>query len=263
MIYERCKMKRKVKELLDSLVKEISTWNYVDTITVAETAEEDLLSPYFFLSIDIYYKKEIPSAQVRQQSFKGADLFESSYFGSKDRFLLNDIPIRLEYKSIERIEALLGATEGAHLGNRESGTYLFYRILNNQSLFHRSPWLSKIQEQINNLPKEFWEPIKQAYWSHLEHKLGDLGASVMEEDDLYYLQSLSGFTKILCGLLFVMNKKFEPSGRRMKEQVLHLDRLPENFKGRFTSLIMEDSEYTPERKMEVAQLIARSLIPLL
>lgn len=256
-------MKRKVKELLDSLVKEISTWNNVDTITVAETVEEDLLSPYFFLSIDIYYKKDVPSAAIRQKSFEGADLFESSHFGSKDRFLLKDIPVRLEYKSIERIEALLGTTDGLHIGNRETGTYLFYRILKNQSLFHRSPWLSKVQEQIKELPDEFWSPLKKAYWSNLEHKLGDLGASVMEDDDFFYQQSLSGYIKTLCGLVFVMNNEFEPSGRRMQGQVLKLNRLPENFKGRFSSLIQEDSEYTPERKMEVAQLIARSLLPLL
>lgn len=253
-------MKRKVKQLLDNLVEEISRWETVDTITVAETAEEDILSPYFFLSIDIFYRRSIPSPEERRRSFNDPSLFESSYFGSKDRFLLHDIPVRLEYKSIERIEDLLHRKEGVHFGSRESGTYLFYRLLNNRVLFHRSPWLNKVLTQVKALPDEFWIPLKEAYWSNLEHQLGDLGAAVVAEDEFFFVRSLSGYLNTLCSLLFVLNKAFEPSGRRMQEQLQKLSWLPENFRGRFASLITEDSEFTPERKLEVAQLLARSLI---
>ena len=255
-------MKRKVKELLEDLVSRISHWETVDTITVAETAEEDLLSPYFFLSIDIFYRKNIPSPEERMNSFQEALVFESSYFGSKDRFLLDNIPVRLEYKNIERIETLLQRKEGVHFGNRESGTYIFYRVKNNQLLYQRSPWLSKVQNQIKELPNEFWIPLKEAYWSNLEHQLADLGTAVLAEDDYFFQQSLTGYLTSLCSLLFTLNREFEPSGRRIQHQLLKLDQLPENFRGRFASLIHEDLEFTPERKMEVAKLIARSLVPL-
>ena len=256
------KMKRKVQQLLEDLVKEISRWNTVDTITVAEPADDDLLSPYFFLSVDVFYRNSIPTPEERLHSFESATLFESSNFGTKDRFFIQGIPIRLEYKNMDRIEALLKGTESGGFVSREAGTYLYYRLIHNKKLFHRSPWLNKMMEMVTDLPGSFWIPLKKASWSNLEHQLSDLGTSVMAEDEYFFLQSLASYTRTLCSLLFILNREFEPAGRRMQEQVGNLPLLPENFKGRFASLVREDSEYTPERKLEVAKLIARSLITL-
>ena len=253
-------MKRKVKKLLDNLVEDINRWEMVDTITVAEMAEEDILSPYLFLSLDIFYHRNIPSPEDRRKSFEGAALFESSYFGSKDRFLLQEIPVRLEYKKITRIEALIRHKNGESFVSRESGTLLFYRLLNNRVLFHRSPWINKVRPQAKDLPESFWMSLQDAYWSDLEHQLGDLGAAVVAEDEFFYLRSLGNYLNTLCSLLFVLNRQFEPAGRRMQEQLEKLNRLPEAFRGRFASLITEDSEFTPARKLEVAKLITRSLI---
>lgn len=254
-------MKRKVKGLLDNLVEEISRWETVDTITVAETVDEELLSPYLSLSLDIFYRRTIPEPEKRQKNFEEAALFESSYFGSQDRFLLQEIPVRLEYKGIDRIEALIRRGKGKSFVSRESGSHLFYRLLNNDILFHRSPWIDKVRHQVGDLPEEFWISLKEAYWSSLEHQLGDLGAAVVAEDEFFCFRSLGSYLNTLCSLLFVLNKRFEPSGRWMQQELEKLDRLPENFRGRFASLIGEDPDFTSERKLEVAQLIARSLTP--
>lgn len=255
-------MKRIVKEIVDNLVGELSSWEEVDVLTMAKIPDEDLLSPYFFISIDVYYRRTIRGAQERESSFEDAVLFESSYFGAKDRFLIGDVPVIIEYKRIERMEALLHRTKRVHFGSRDSGTHLFYRIVENEVLFSRSDWLDSIRERLNSLPDEFWSSLRKTFWSGLENQLGDLGAAVIEGDRFFFLRSLSGYLNTLCSLLFIINRKFDPSGRRIQQDLQKLSTLPEGFGGSFDVLISEDEELSPQRKMEVAKLVTRSLIPL-
>ena len=46
------------------------------------------------------------------QTFSNAGAFESSSATSKDRFLVDDTPIRVEYKDIARIDDILKKTNG-------------------------------------------------------------------------------------------------------------------------------------------------------
>jgi hypothetical protein len=94
----------------------------------------------------------------------------------------------------------------------------------------------------------------------MEHYLSDMRSAVMNSDDLFYLISSAGFLKSFCSLMFVINHIFEPSGRRLSTRVMELPKLPENFKGRFASILAEDPEFSPRRKVEVAELLAKSVV---
>jgi len=68
--------------------------------------------------------------------------------------------------------------------------------------------------------------------------------------------------KSICSMLYAINRRFEPSGRQLYEQILELDVLPENFRGRFYSILRDDPEFNHERKQEIAELMTRSVINL-
>jgi len=256
-------MRRKVERISADLAGRLAGWTAVDTITLIESGEKELYSPYFFLSLDVYYSGSIPSDEERQKLFSDAGAFESSSTAKKDRFFIEELPVRVEYKDTDRINLILDRIRDNLWVFRQTGTYMFYRLQEGIKLYARSEWLEKTQERLKHLPNSFWEMLARASTSTMGHYLTDMKAADMENDDFFYLISSAGFIKSFVSALFILNHTFEPSGRRIKEHILDLPILPENFRGRYESIMSDDPEFTRSRKCELAELLARSLFRLL
>ena len=100
-------MKYKTKLLVDKFTELLSSWAGVECITLNEAALPDTLDPYFALILDVFYSAPIPPAEERCRLY-GDDIaaFESSGQNEKDRFLIGDIPVRLEYKKTAKIDEI-------------------------------------------------------------------------------------------------------------------------------------------------------------
>ncbi len=258
-------MKPKVSELADRLVAIISAWDAVECICLNEAASINTLDPYFALILDVYTDGEIPPAQDRAGLFPTLSLFETSPRETKDRFMVGELPVRIEYKQVARINELteIASAAGADLWKiRDSGTYVFYRLTHCRPLFRRSAWHDTVLSRLEVLSEDFWLAMRAFYRSTMEHYLADLGASLIQEDTFNNLISSSNFIKFACSALFMENGCFEPSHRAYYSQVLALKTLPDDFAGRFESFLRPDSELPPERKYELAKLITRSILSL-
>jgi len=259
-------MKYKTKLLVDRFASILSQWPGVECVSLNEAALSDTLDPYFAVILDVYYRDSIPGADERQRLF-GEDLeaFETSGKGYKDRFLIGDNPIRLEYKLIRRIEEVIGIAD-TRLESlwliKDKGTYGFYRLTEGEIVFSRNDWIKDIRRRLGALGDEFWQTMRNAYESKMEHYLSDLGAALMQEDDFFYLISSVGFIKNACLTLFCINRCFEPSHRAYYKRVLELKELPESFKVYFENFLRADPELTKERRFSLAQLMARGIIAL-
>ena len=259
-------MKFKTKLLVDRFASIVSKWPGVECISLNEAALPNTLDPYFALILDIYYRDSIPCAEERHGLY-GKDLegFETSGKESKDRFFVKDIPIHLEYKSVGIIEELISIAD-SRLESlwfiKDSGTYGFYRLSQGEIIFSRNDWILKIRGRLANLGDEFWQTIRNAHESKMEHFLSDLGAALIQGDDFFYLTSSAGFIKSACLALFCINRRFEPSHRAYYRQVLNLKVLPDSFHAYFESFLRPDPEITIERKFSLAQLIARGILSL-
>jgi hypothetical protein len=234
----------------------------VDAITLAQNNAEDIYSPYFFLSVDVYHQGSLPAEEARAGIFKNPLIFESNILGTKDRFLLGDIPVRIEYKSMERIDSLLDQAHAPVYPFKENGTYPFYRLQHNTLLYSRSGWLEKIHGRLTKLPASFWDTLIQRGLANLEHLNVDICAAAVVQDDLFHLRSLAAFVNTVCSLLFLINHQFEPSGRRLVEKLYALPVLPESFKGRFECLIKNDPDFDLSRKGEIATVLTKNLLSL-
>lgn len=258
-------MKPKVRELADTLVKTISSWDMVECICLNEAASADVLDPYFALILDVYVHGHIPQVTVRSDVYPRHSMFESSPTGTKDRFLVGELPVRIEYKNVERINELtdIALRVGFDLWKiRDSGTYVFYRLVHCRALFQRTDWLTGITNRLSGLSDSFWIQMRSFYQSTMDHFLADLGASIIQDDPFHYMISASNFIKFSCACLFMENGQFEPSHRGYLDQIAALKTLPDDFTGRFESFLRPDSELPPERKYEIAKLIARSIFSL-
>ncbi|MDR1287567.1 MAG: DUF4037 domain-containing protein [Treponema sp.] len=257
-------MKYKTKLLADRFAQTLSQWPSVECVSLNEAAFPDTLDPYFAVILDVFYSDSVPEAQERSRLYgAGIAAFESSNF--KDRFLVGDIPVRLEYKAVGKIEELLSIAE-TKLDYiwfiKDAGTYGFYRLANGGILFSRNGWIAGIRKKLENLGDVFWREMRLASQSKMEHYLSDLGAAVFQGDDFNSLISSAGFIKSACLTLFCVNRRFEPSHRAYFRQTLELPVLPGSFSAEFDSFLRDDPEMTMERRYSVAKLIARSVIAL-
>ena len=259
-------MKYKTKLLVDRFASIISQWPGVECVCLNEAALPDTLDPYFALILDVYYRDGIPGVKERQEFYgENLDAFETSGKESKDRFLIGDIPIRIEYKSVKMIDELVTIAD-TKLESiwfiKDSGTYSFYRLSEGEIVYHRSDWIKNIRTRLGNLGDEFWQNMRIAHESKMEHFLGDLGAALIQNDDFFYLISAAGFIKAACLTLFCINRHFEPSHRAYFRQVLTLKELPDSFRSNFETFLRTDPEITMERKFSLAQIMLRGIVAL-
>ena len=259
-------MKYKTKILVDRFAGILSGWPGVECITLNEAALPDTLDPYFALILDVFCSAPIPDAEERCGLY-GDDLaaFESSGQNEKDRFLIGDIPVRLEYKFTGKIEELVFIADSKPESLwliKDAGTYGFYRLINGDIIFSRNNWIQSIRGRLEKLPGQFWMEMRAAAQSKMEHFLLDLGAASFQKDNFYYLISSSGFIKTACLTLFCINRCFEPSHRAYFKQTLELPVLPDTFRAEFETFLGNEPGLTMERSYTLAKIIARGIIAL-
>ncbi|GHV85334.1 hypothetical protein AGMMS50230_09420 [Spirochaetia bacterium] len=259
-------MKYKTRQLAERFVSLLSEWPEVECVSLNEAADSDTLDPYFAVILDVYHRGAVPAPEKRWEMY-GADAaaFESSGGGSKDRFLIGALPVRLEFKAAEKIEELVSIAESKQdllWFLKDSGTYGYYRLAHGEVLFSRTGWIDGIQKKLLGLNDHFWRQIRETTESKMEHSLSDLGAALMNNDEFHYLVSSALFIKYACLALFCINNCFEPSHRAYYKQVLELPVLPESFAAELDTFLRKSEELTMERKYNVAKLLARSIIAL-
>jgi hypothetical protein len=252
-------MSRKADQVIENVVQVLSSWGGVDTVTVLESGE-DLYDPYFFLSLDVYYRDGLPGESSRRTAFTGAGAYETTQPDRKDRFLLEDIPIRLEYKLIPTYDRIVQAAHDHTFHHRETGTYVFYRLTESRVLLEKSGWLAATRSSLKKLDNRFWQDLRQDAQARMEHNLSDMYAAEMRQDPLFFLVSRSGFAVNLCSVLCALNETFEPSGRILLQTVTGFRVLPESFQARFEHFLSDAPEISRARKCELAQLMAKSVI---
>lgn len=255
-------MKVKVKKSVDVIVDILKEWAGVRAVILQHFVEKDVYDPNFSVTLDVFRDSEIPSRDKRGTLFPGAGYFESSRLKHKDRFLLDDLPIRISYKDCSRVNAVLDAVDTDEWLSMERGTYLFHRIATGSVSWSRDEWISGVLERLDRLPESLWSLWAESCRRRIDHYLSDLGAAALKEDRLYFHLSLSGFLKSAAELLFALNHVFEPGPRDFTASLALLEVLPEGFWASWRSLLRDDSELPAERKREIADHLARSVFAL-
>jgi len=259
-------MKYKTKLLVDRFSGIVSSWEGVECITLNEAALSDTLDPYFALILDVFCSAPIPGSDERCRAY-GDDVaaFESSGQNQKDRFLIGDIPVRLEYKKTAKVDELINIACDDHESLwliKDSGTYGFYRLANCEVIYSRTNWIHNVRERLTKIGDKFWEEMRDTVQSKMEHFLSDLGAACFQKDKFHYLIASAGFIKAACLTLFCINKHFEPSHRAYFNQVCKLPVLPESFVAEFQTFLENTSSADLDTRFYLAKIIAQKIVLL-
>ena len=258
-------MKYKTKVLVERFTEILSSWKGVECITLNEAALPDTLDPYFALILDVFYSAPIPDAEKRFRHYGGDVAAFESAGGEKDRFLIGDIPVRLEFKKTKKIDELVNIACSKHESLwfiKDSGTYSFYRLKNCDIIFSRSNWIHDVRKLLENIPDQFWIEMRTTAQSKMEHFLSDLGAACFQGDKFHYLIASAGFIKMACLTLFCINKYFEPSHRAYFKQVCELPILPEAFTAEFQTFLAGNTDAGFDSRFYLAKLIAQKIVLL-
>jgi len=259
-------MKYKTRILVERFTGILSSWKGVECITLNEAAFSDTLDPYFALILDVFHSAPIPDSESRFRLY-GDDVaaFESSGQSEKDRFLIGDIPVRLEFKKTVKIDELVNIACSNYESLwliKDSGTYGFYRLANCDIVFSRSSWIHDVRKKLESIGEQFWTEMRSAVQSKMEHFLSDLGASCFQGDNFHYLIASAGFIKTACLTLFCINKRFEPSHRAYFKQTCELSVLPESFIAEFQTFLGNNASVDMESRFYLAKVIAQKIVML-
>jgi hypothetical protein len=256
------KVQRKVERISEQLKQIISSWSGIGTIVLGEAAEAKILDPYFTISLDVYHDSALPASDDRKRQFADPPAFDTVPAFTEDRFLLEELPVKIRYQGTERVDIMIKRIVDQQWVFHDAGTYLFYRLLHGQVLYKQTNWLDQIRKILAAMPDHFWRAIQTGARISAAYYLNDLRAAVYRGDNLFYVFSLSHFLRSLCSFLFAVNRTFEPSARLIAERVRDLPRLPDGFGGRFESMLRDDPELPAERKREIAELLVKSILPM-
>lgn len=255
-------MNYRVDSLVAFLQKTISGWPSVECIAVDPRAEINDLDPYFALVIDVYHRGAIPSASIRRSAFGDPGAFETAASGTKDRFFLDELPIRIEYKEIEALERLLERPTQNLKILKNSGTYTFYRLETNRILFDATGWGQRTRAKLGDFPEEAWLALGDSFRSKMEHYLADMGAASLSGDKYFLLLSEAGFLRYAAAAVFMANRKFEPSHREIESLLKTLPLVPEGFWAAWDVILQKERQMPAPKRFEVARLLASSVYSL-
>ena len=251
---------QRTRRIIENISASVSQWENIHAVACAPLLVNEPYDPYYFISMDLYYTSRFPDFETRLKTFPEAFAFETSNTRSKDRFLIGDTPVRLEYKEIGRYEEMISSYHDFEALFRSSGTYGLYRLMHGEIVTDPHNWIGEMRERLKQLSGDFWSFLFDIFQGAAEHFVSDLFAAAIRQDSYFFLISSSGYIRNLTRLLFTLNRQFESSGRQVFSEIYNLDILPENIVGRFESFIRQDGGLPLDRKAEVAELLATSVI---
>lgn len=254
-------MTPKIQEAVNKLTRVFKGWTEVVAVAVNRYGD-DRFDPYFSLSFDVYTSKEVRDLTTRELSFGDVGAFESALLTHKDRFIMDDLPVRIEYKQTGRFDELVSAAMAGECRLRDTGTYAFRRVMDAEQVFSRGSWLETLRASLSDLPERFWGELRGAQQASAEHLYADLSAAAMREDAFYYQISSGRFLLTLCSLLFAINRAFEPSPRALREEVVELERIPDSLPANLENFVAVPSSYTLEQRAELAELMITAVLSL-
>lgn len=255
-------MKRKVHRIAAALADRLSLIDEVQAVLLGEAAETEVFDPYFTIDLDVYTTGPVPDIAARRSFFPEISSFESSPVANMDRFLVEDLPAGIHYRSCADVDRMLLRISELSWVFHEPGTNALYRIGKSEVLFARNSWLEEARSALAHVPADFWLQARLRAYALAERALSDLGAASHRSDNLYFLVSSARLVRCVASFLFAANRQFEPSDRMLGERIGTLPVLPEGLTARMDTFLRPVGEVSVEGRREIAEMIVRSLMPM-
>jgi len=219
-------------------------------------------SPLFCIKLDLFYRSTIPSFPTRLKNLQGLKFVETSLSRAKDRFFLEDVPVRVDYKLQNQVDDEILSLKEADGALRPESTYGLFRLYHGIPVHSKTSWIHEVKTCLETLPDSFWTAQIANLKGRLEHLLADMAAAVFNRDTLYFHLGFAGYLETLAEVLFAINHQFACPPEELRFQMSGLAVLPNGFSAWFENLLRDDAGFDRERKLEIARHLAESILVL-
>jgi hypothetical protein len=256
------RVKTKIRRVADALSAAISRWENVEAVVLGEAADIEVYDPFFTLDLDVYVQGQLPAAEERKERLTETSASEISASAASDKLTVDGLSVLIHYLETSHIDALVHRILDSSWVFHETGTNMFYRIEKGEVVYSRGGWLASIRAAHAEIPEDFWAHICMRAYAIAEKALADLGASVFNSDELFFLVSSARVVRAVASFLFATNRQFEPSGRMLYGRLKALPALPDGFIGELESFLRPEDHRSFEVKREICTHIVHSLATL-
>jgi hypothetical protein len=255
-------LKIKVQEIANECAQKMASLKNCRAVVLGETNGFEVYDPGFTIDLDVFHHGKLPPVSERKKVLGDPKIFESPPVYPVDRFLVDDLPVIVNYKRIDKINDIFKRIAKHEWVFRKATTNILYRLKEGNILYNKDGWILSVRKRFGKIPADFWSNILISANFLIEYYYRELSVAAAKNDGLLYLISLSNLIHSICGYIFAINKEFEPGPRILHERLLNLKILPDEFTSRFDIIIDPSSEYSLEKKSEVARLLVSSLLQM-
>jgi len=242
---------------VDRITNIIKKWNHVETLTYYVLGK-DKYDPYYTLLFDVYYKSELPSKVERRRIFDFAEFIETSRITTKDRMLIDDVPVRINYKSLEEVESFIKDFRSDAPRYYVQTTYPLWRISHFEVHYTKGEWFSNVKMMIAELPDSFWVRQLRILRKKVEHILVDMKSALFAKDDFFFFISSSSFIWYLIEFFHVAAHRFVPPGKLLGHSLRTLPGLSEELSSRISTFFRDKSDLSHAQRLQLAELIVQN-----
>ncbi|MBN2736664.1 MAG: hypothetical protein JXR70_06755 [Spirochaetales bacterium] len=250
-------MKRKVNEIVKKYSEKLTGISNIEAILVNDRAANDVYDPNFTIDFDIFHKGELVTPDKRQEILENPAFFETSPVYPVDQFLVDNLPVHLNYKDINGISQVLDRITKKEWVYRKEMSSVLYRILKGQVIYSKNGWVNSTREQISGISDWFWQRVLDSTRFLLETNLQSLNLSVVTKNHLLYQTSLATIIDSISSFIFALHRQHKPSTELILSAVKTLENATSEFISWFEALIIPDSELNPEKKYEIATRLTK------
>jgi hypothetical protein len=245
-------MRQKLLSIVNKILESVPhIGDFLGLIVMENTRE--LYDPYFIVSIDVYLRGRPVPVQVRQALFEYGGAFEATEH--KDRFLIDEMPVRIEYRDIDHYEGLKSADYCAFVQD----SFALRRLVSGTIMQDSQGILESLRAKALELPATYWNEATNLVEQRLDHALEDMKSASVNNDELLFSISKARVLEQFVALLCSLNRRFLPSPRDYANEILELNKRPDDFLGRIRTLLSWSAEPI-SRQTELAELIVEELL---
>jgi hypothetical protein len=152
-------LKRIAHEIALEYGQKIATIKGMSAVLLGDTFDMEVYDPYFTIDLDVYHHGNLANVQERKKLLQNPELFESPPQYPVDRFLVNNLPVLINYKRINRINDIFRRIARHEWVFRKATTNVLYRLKHGEILYTKNDWINTVRKRFAKIPGDFWDNI--------------------------------------------------------------------------------------------------------
>ncbi len=252
-------------EFLDKIVREFSSIEGVEGITLAGSTVFDTADENSDLDIDVYISKDIDITKRREIAVKFAEYMEigNNFWGPGDEWKLkgSQVIIDIIYLDINWINEYLEKLLVKHEVSVGYTTCFWHNVIASEILFDRNDVLKNLQQKYNiSYPKELKQNIIDKNYPILRKNISSyyyqIEKAILRDDKISINHRVAGLLASYTDIIFAINEIRNPGEKKLMRIMNNkCKKLPEQMEENINNILNYSATLDKQILIEINQLV--------